>query len=134
MSTLLKLGLSGYDVKPLFVCSYANISYKIQFFFEEKNLVALKLSHPRSIWGGARTVVLLARSLIFPCIKLLLFINVVLFSVFMLLEVRMTWVFFVPGSFVSKGTRCTRGVRVVFSRARIRYRNSARMNKFNCTT
>ena len=37
MSTLLKLGLSGYDVKPrFFVRSNANISYKIHFFFGEK--------------------------------------------------------------------------------------------------
>ena len=32
MSTLLKLGLSGYDVKPRFGASNANISYKIHFF------------------------------------------------------------------------------------------------------
>ena len=31
MSTLLKLGLSGYDVKPRFGTFYANISYKIHF-------------------------------------------------------------------------------------------------------
>ena len=31
-------------------------------------------------------------------------------------------------------TRCTRGVRVVFSRARMRSSNSARMNKSNFTT
>ena len=43
MSTLLKLGLSGYDVKPLLVRSNANISYKIHFFVEEKNLVALDI-------------------------------------------------------------------------------------------
>ena len=42
MSTLLKLGLSGYDVKPRFIMrSSANISYKIQVFFGEKMLVAL---------------------------------------------------------------------------------------------
>ena len=40
--TLLKLGLSCYDVKPHFVCSNANISYKIHFFFEKIFLVALK--------------------------------------------------------------------------------------------
>ena len=32
MSTLVKLGLSGYDVKPRFVRFNANISYKIQKF------------------------------------------------------------------------------------------------------
>ena len=31
-------------------------------------------------------------------------------------------------------TRCTRGVRVVFSRARMRSSNSARMNKSNFIT
>ena len=41
MSTLLKLGLSGYDVKPRFVRSNVNISYKFHFFFVEKFLVAL---------------------------------------------------------------------------------------------
>ena len=51
---MLKLGLSGYDVKlRLFVRSNANISYKIHFFFEEKNLVALdtyaKKKNPPSI-------------------------------------------------------------------------------------
>ena len=35
------MGLGDYDVKPRFVCSNANISYKIHFFFEEKNLMAL---------------------------------------------------------------------------------------------
>ena len=33
MSTLLKLGISGYDVKPRLVRANANISYKIHFFF-----------------------------------------------------------------------------------------------------
>ena len=38
MSTLLKLGVSGYDVKKHgFVRSNANISYKIQLFLWEKN-------------------------------------------------------------------------------------------------
>ena len=61
MSTLLKLGLSGYDVKPRFVRSNANISYKIHFFFGEKILVALdtyaKKNKPtldRFGGGGAR--------------------------------------------------------------------------------
>ena len=31
-------------------------------------------------------------------------------------------------------TRCTRGVRVVFSVTRMRSSNSARMNKSDCTT
>ena len=41
MSTLLKLGLRGCDVKPRFVHYNVNISYKIHFFFEEKKLMAL---------------------------------------------------------------------------------------------
>ena len=60
MSTLLKLGLSGYDVKPrfgAFQCEY--ISYKIHFF-EEKILVTLdthtvpyeKMNPPSIILGG----------------------------------------------------------------------------------
>ena len=53
MSTLLKLGLSGYDVNHGFVRSNANISYKIHFFFGEKILVALdthaKKMNPPSI-------------------------------------------------------------------------------------
>ena len=58
MSTLLKLGLSGYDVKPRFG---ANISYKIHFFFEEKILVTLdthtkKMNPPSIIFGGGCTV------------------------------------------------------------------------------
>ena len=57
MSTLLKLGLSGYDVKPRFVRSNANISYKIHFFFGEKILVALdtyakKMNPPSIVLGG----------------------------------------------------------------------------------
>ena len=41
MSTLLKLGLSGYEIKPRFVRSNANISYDIHYFFGEKSLVTL---------------------------------------------------------------------------------------------
>ena len=43
MSTLLQLGLSGYDLKPRFCAlnSNANISYKIHFFFVENFLVTL---------------------------------------------------------------------------------------------
>ena len=41
MSTLLKLGLCGYDVKPRFLRFNANIAYKIHFFFGEKILVTL---------------------------------------------------------------------------------------------
>ena len=56
MSTLLKLGLSGCDVKPLLVRPNANISYKIHFFLE-KILVALethtrKMNLPSIILGG----------------------------------------------------------------------------------
>ena len=52
-STLLKLGLSGYDVKPRFVRSNVNISYKVHFFFGEffcgtRHLCKKKLTHPRS--------------------------------------------------------------------------------------
>ena len=35
MSTLLKVGFSGYDVKPRCLRSNANISNKIHFFFWE---------------------------------------------------------------------------------------------------
>ena len=57
MSTLLKLGLSGYDVKPRFARYNANISYKIHFFFGEKILVALdtyakKINPPSVVLGG----------------------------------------------------------------------------------
>ena len=58
MSTLLKLGLSGYDVKPCFVGSNANISYKIHFFFGEKILVTLDTYANKNeptfdrFWGG----------------------------------------------------------------------------------
>ena len=40
----------------------------------------------------------------------------------------------VLGLLLLKLTRCTQGVRVVFSRARMRSSNSARMNKSNFTT
>ena len=59
LSTLLKLGLSGHDVKPHFVRSNANISYKIYIFFEENILVALDKNNLFSIvlrWGGGVTV------------------------------------------------------------------------------
>ena len=53
MSTLLKMDLSGYDVKP-----NVNISYRIHFFFEEKYLEALdtyaKKINPPSIVFGVR--------------------------------------------------------------------------------
>ena len=57
MLTLLKLGLSGYDVNHGFVRSNANISYKIHFFFGEKILVALdtyakKMNPPSIVLGG----------------------------------------------------------------------------------
>ena len=57
MLTLLKLGFSGYDVKPRFVRSNANISYKIHFFFGEKILVTLdtyakKMNPPSIVLGG----------------------------------------------------------------------------------
>ena len=69
MSTLLKLGLSDYGVNPRFCASNVNISYKIHFFFGEKNLVALdtyaKKMNPSSIvffWGGGARYGLLAHS------------------------------------------------------------------------
>ena len=46
MSTLLKFGLSGYDVKQRFVRSDANISKKIHFFIDEK------INPPSIISGG----------------------------------------------------------------------------------
>ena len=56
MSTLLKLGLSGYDVKPRF--GAFQCEYLLQnTIFLEKNLVALdthvkKMNPPRSFWRG----------------------------------------------------------------------------------
>ena len=57
MLALLKLGLSGYDVKHGFVRSNSNISYKIHFFLGEKNLVALdtyvkKINPPSIVFFG----------------------------------------------------------------------------------
>ena len=55
---LLKLGLSGYDVKPRFCASQlnSNISDKIHLFFEENILVALDTyankNEPTIYWGG----------------------------------------------------------------------------------
>ena len=59
ISTLLKLGLSGYDVKPRFG-AFQGISPTKSTFFLGKILVTLdthspirkKLTHPRSFWGG----------------------------------------------------------------------------------
>ena len=61
MSTLLKLGFSGYDVNHGFVRSDANISYKIHFFIGEKILMALdtyakKNNPPSIVLGGGCTV------------------------------------------------------------------------------
>ena len=60
MSTLLKLGLSGYDVKPRFDAFQCEYLLQNLLFFVEKNLVALdthtKKTNPPSIilafWGG----------------------------------------------------------------------------------
>ena len=58
MSTLLKLGLSGYDVKPCF-CALS-CEYLLQnplflwgnFFGDTRHLCEKKLTHPQSFGGG----------------------------------------------------------------------------------
>ena len=57
MSTLLKLGLSGYDVKPRFGVFQCEYLLQNPHFLEEKNLVALdthaeKMNPPSIILGG----------------------------------------------------------------------------------
>ena len=57
MSTLLKLGLSGYDVKPRFGAFRCEYLLQNPLFFEEKILVTLdthtkKLNPPSIILGG----------------------------------------------------------------------------------
>ena len=59
MSTLLKLGLSGYDVKPRFGAFQCEYLLQNPLFFEEKILVTLdthmKIMNPPSIiLGGVR--------------------------------------------------------------------------------
>ena len=61
MSTLLELGLSGYDVKPRFGAFQCEYLLQNPLFFEEKNLVTLhthtkKMNPPSIIFlgGGAR--------------------------------------------------------------------------------
>ena len=57
MSTLLKLGLSGYDVKPRFGAFRCEYLLQNPLFFEEKILVRLdthtkKMNPPSIILGG----------------------------------------------------------------------------------
>ena len=57
MSTLLKLGLSGYDVKPRFGAFQCEYLPQNPLFFEEKILVTLdthmkKMNPPSIILGG----------------------------------------------------------------------------------
>ena len=57
MSTLLKLGLSGYDVKPRFGAFQCEYLLQNPLFFEEKILVTLdthtkKINPPSIILGG----------------------------------------------------------------------------------
>ena len=57
MSTLLKLGLSGYDVKPRFGAFRCEYLPQNPLFFEEKILVTLdthtkKMNPPSIILGG----------------------------------------------------------------------------------
>ena len=57
MSTLLKLGLSGYDVKPRFCAFLCENLLQNPLFLWGKKLVALdtyakKMNPPRSFWGG----------------------------------------------------------------------------------
>ena len=57
MSTLLKLGLSGYDVKPRFGAFQCKYLLQNPLFFEEKILVTLdthtkKMNPPSIILGG----------------------------------------------------------------------------------
>ena len=61
MSTLLKLGLSGYDVKPRFGAFQYKYLLQNPLFFEEKILVTLdthtkKMNPPSIILGGGCTV------------------------------------------------------------------------------
>ena len=80
MSTLLKLGLSGYDVKPRFGAFQCQYLLQNPLFFEEKILVALdthtkKMNPPTIILGGGvhgkacwlLAAVLLAYSLLWQC-------------------------------------------------------------------
>ena len=57
MTTLLKLGLSGYDVKPRFGAFQCEYRLQNPLFFEEKILVTLdthtkKMNPPSIILGG----------------------------------------------------------------------------------
>ena len=57
MSTLLKLGLSGYDVKPRFGAFRCEYLLQNPLFFLGKNFGDTrhpyeKRTHPRSFWGG----------------------------------------------------------------------------------
>ena len=57
MSTLLKLGLSGYDVKPRFGAFQSEYLLQNPLFSRKKNWwhwtpMRKKLTHPRSFWGG----------------------------------------------------------------------------------
>ena len=57
MTTLLKLGLSGYDVKPRFGAFQCQYRLQNPLFFEEKILVTLdthtkKMNPPSIILGG----------------------------------------------------------------------------------
>ena len=57
MSTLLKLGLSGYDVKPrfgAFQCEYLlqNPRFLGKNFDNTRHPYEKKLTHPRSFWRG----------------------------------------------------------------------------------
>ena len=61
MSTLLKLSLSGYDVKPRFGAFQCEYLLQNPLFFEEKILVTLdthtkKMNPPSIILGGGCTV------------------------------------------------------------------------------
>ena len=61
MSTLLKLSLSGYDVKPRFGVFQCEYLLQNPLFFEEKILVTLdthtkKMNPPSIILGGGCTV------------------------------------------------------------------------------
>ena len=61
MSTLLKLGLSGYDVKQRFGAFQCEYLLQNPLFFEEKILVTLdthtkKMNPPSIILGGGCTV------------------------------------------------------------------------------
>ena len=59
MSTLLKLGLSGYDVKPRFGAFRCEYLLQNPLFFLGKNFGDTRhpyTRHPRSFWGGGCTV------------------------------------------------------------------------------